>query len=202
LNVNALLASAQNPVKSNSSSESLAVQAQLLQAAIETNAYPESPNPLERDTTESQQDRQVYDDINIFMWSVCKLCNRSTKKMIMSPDTWSFSMAKFLELTFHAENYKQFSQADEPLCCKHSLFQDHYQYFRYRNIVTVFSSSRIDLKYVYLPATVLASTDLSQSRNEYINEIKDLFEKGLAFQSTLLERISSLKSKNGNFVSY
>lgn len=204
LNVNALINSAQTPVaRQNSSSESLASQQsdqsnkQQRTATPMANNNPESPNPIERETTpESQQEPpHVYDDINIYMWSVCKLCNRSTKKVTMSPDTWSFSMAKYLELTFHGENYKQFSQTDDPVCCKHSLFQDHYQYFRFRNIVTVFSSSKIDLKYVCLPATVLSSTDnLSHSRNEYINEIKDLFEKGLSFQSTLLERISSLKS--------
>lgn len=208
LNVNALISSAQTPVaRQNSSSESLAnhqseqnskqLQQQLTAttSVVNNNAYPESPNPIERETEGQQEPPHVYDDINIYMWSVCKLCNRSTKKVTMSPDTWSFSMAKYLELTFHGDNYKQFSQTDDPVCCKHSLFQDHYQYFRFRNIVTVFSSSKIDLKYVCLPATVLASTDnLSHSRNEYINEIKNLFEKGLSFQSTLLERISSLKS--------
>ncbi len=133
----------------------------------------------------------------------------------MSPDTWSFSMAKFLELTFHAKNYQQFNSNEETACCKHSLFQDHYQYFRYRNIVTVFSTSKINIRSLYLPEVSLKSTvindaifflykikmqkiylqSFSRSRNEYIDEIKELFEKGLSFYSTLLERISALKSK-------
>ena len=129
------------------------------------------------------------------MWSVCKLCNKSTKKVTMSPDTWSLSMAKFLELTFHAENYRQFNFNGEPNCCKHSLFQDQYQYFRYRNIVTVFSTSKINLRYVHLPVASINPASFTRSRSEYIDEIKDLFEKGLSFYSTLLERITALKSK-------
>lgn len=73
----------------------------------------------------------VYDDINIFMWSVCKICNKSSKKFAMSPHTWSFSLAKYLELTFHAKNYHQFNGEDSNVVCTHSLFQDHYQYFRF-----------------------------------------------------------------------
>ena len=89
------------------------------------------------------------------MWSVCKICNKSTKKMAMSPDTWSFSLAKFLELTFHANSYYQFNS--NQFVCKHSLFQDHYQYFRFKNIVTVFSSSKISIRYLHLPLVSLRS---------------------------------------------
>ncbi len=109
----------------------------------------------------NQQQTQnfVYDDINIFMWSVCKICNKSTKKIPMAPDTWSYSLAKFLELTFHAKNYTQFNNDDENKC-KHSLFQDHYQYFRFKNIVTVFSTSKITIRTLNLPIVVLKSNVL------------------------------------------
>ncbi len=186
LNVNALI--------DNSSSESLAVGSD--------NSTHNSPMVAAAKTTfdtpvdTNAQKQIIYDDINIFMWSVCKICNKSTKKVTMSPDTWSFSMAKFLELTFHAINYQQFDESAVCPSCPHSLFQDQYQYFRFRNVVTVFSTSRINLRRACLPATVLTSRYVSRSRNEYIDEIKELFEKGLSFQSTLLERINNLKSLN------
>lgn len=107
---------------------------------------------------QQQQIQPVYDDINIFMWSVCKICNKSTRKMAMSPDTWSFSLAKFLELTFHAHNYHQYNGPDEGAVCKHALFQDHYQYFRFKNVVTVFSTSKIIIKSLQIPELVLKST--------------------------------------------
>ena len=100
----------------------------------------------------------VYDDINIFMWSVCKICNKSTKKFAMSPHTWSFSLAKYLELTFHAKNYHQFNENNSKPVCTHSLFQDHYQYFRFRNIVTVFSTSKISIRLLQLPSFLLKSS--------------------------------------------
>jgi len=178
LNVNALI--------NNSSSESLDIPT--VAAAAAAAEKPETP--VDADSQRSI----VYDDINIFMWSVCKLCNKSTKKVTMSPDTWSFSMAKFLELTFHAASYQQFDESGGCTSCRHSLFQDQYQYFRFRNVVTVFSTSRINLRRACLPQTVLTSRYVSRSRNEYIDEIKELYEKGLSFYSTLIERISSLKS--------
>lgn len=120
-------------------------------AASETNQTQAAPQPAQQ----SMQASVVYDDINIFVWSVCKICNKSTKKMAMSPDTWSFSLAKFLELTFHANSYYQFNS--NQFVCKHSLFQDHYQYFRFKNIVTVFSSSKISIRYLHLPLVSLRS---------------------------------------------
>lgn len=111
---------------------------------------------IHHDTTSSPIAQQpIYDDINIFMWSVCKICNKSTKKTPMSPDTWSYSLAKFLELTFHGKTYHQFNNNSDSHECHHSLFIDHYQYFRYKNIVTVFSLSKINLKSIQLPADVL-----------------------------------------------
>ena len=105
--------------------------------------------------TPAQPQQPVYDDINIFMWSVCKVCNKSSKKTAMSPDTWSYSLAKFLELTFHGKEYHQFNSDCDSLECRHSLFLDHYQYFRFKNIVTVFSLSKINLKQIHLPIDTL-----------------------------------------------
>jgi len=145
--------------------------------------------------SQQQQQNIVYDDINIFMWSVCKICNKTTKKIVMSPQTWSYSLAKFLELTFYAKNYCQFSDNQEAPCT-HSLFQDHYQYFRFKNTITVFSLSKINIQTLNLPVVPLKlNSTFTRSRSEYIEEIKDLIDKAVVLFSTLVERISSLKSK-------
>ncbi|CAF0732180.1 unnamed protein product [Brachionus calyciflorus] len=167
---------------------------------------PKSPQPLRtstqiqtpvQPTQQSQpQSQPIYDDINIFMWSVCKICNKSTKKVAMSPDTWSFSLAKFLELTLHTQSaYHQFNP-DSDHECKHSLFSDNYQYFRFKNIVTVFSASKITLKKLFLPEAELKFFNHAKKRDEYIDEIKDLYEKGLSQYSTLIERLNLLKTLN------
>ena len=132
------------------------------------------PAPPAPTTQQNQQNNFVYDDINIFMWSVCKICNKSTRKMIMSPDTWSFSLAKFLKLTFHTRSYTQFNADDEPKC-QHSLFQDHYQYFRFKNIVTVFSTSKISTKTLSLPPMALkCQVNLIEYFNMKANILKNM----------------------------
>jgi hypothetical protein len=156
---------------------------------------------------QQQQQQPIYDDINIFMWSVCKICNKSTKKTAMSPDTWSYSLAKFLELTFHGKQYHQFNDSSGR-DCKHSLFNDHYQYFRFKNIVTVFSLSNISMKSINLPGHDLrtgsstgsgssfSSCASARPREEYLDEIKELFDKGQSLFMSLTDRLSALKGIN------
>jgi hypothetical protein len=140
-------------------------QAQVGSSTPNTTTVP--PQIPQQQQQQQQQIQPVYDDINIFMWSVCKICNKSTRKMAMSPDTWSFSLAKFLELTFHAHNYHQYNGPDEGAVCKHALFQDHYQYFRFKNVVTVFSTSKIIIKSLQIPELVLKSTVFDYRSNKF-----------------------------------
>ena len=149
----------QSSLANNQASILLVTSPQSQSPSTNANHSKENVVPTANSSTNNNQQlvqNFVYDDINIFMWSVCKLCNKSTKKIPMAPDTWSYSLAKFLELTFHAKNYTQFNNDDENKC-KHSLFQDHYQYFRFKNIVTVFSTSKITIRILNLPIVVLKS---------------------------------------------
>ena len=139
----------------------------------------------------------TFDDINIFMWSVCKLCNKSTKKIAMSPDSWSFSLAKFLELSFHSQSaYHQFNPDSIESPCNHSLFDYNYQYFRYKNILTVFSSSKINIKKLFLPDTQIKRLVHAKKRHEYIDQIKHIHEKALGQSTVLIERLNQLKTHN------
>jgi hypothetical protein len=174
LNVNDLLnpsfSTNSSHIQSNtnvSSSSSSLSNLTTLHKSSSTESLASNKPPSQNLVTQQQQEQKVqtvnYDEFNIYMWSVCKICNKSTKKLPMSPDTWTFSFAKFLELTFYATNYLQFfniddlSQPNSTHCCKHSLFQDHYQYFRFKNIVTVFSTSKISIRTLCLPVVVLKS---------------------------------------------
>lgn len=150
--------------QSSSSSAAKATDSKQLKAATSnsslqsqsssiTNMSSLSHSQAAHDTSASQD--IVYDDINIFMWSVCKICDKSTKKITMSPHTWSFSLAKFLELSFHGDSYFQFGEKNDSHPCKHKLFHDHYQKFRFKNIVTVFSITKIELRQILLPASTL-----------------------------------------------
>lgn len=111
--------------------------------------------------SEDSENLQKFDDINIFMWNVCKICKKSTRKVIMSPHTWSFSFGKFLEMTFYAHEYlslqlpSKSSSRQDDLICVHSLFHGYDQYFRFKNMQTIFSYSKIQIKQLYLPLTEL-----------------------------------------------
>ncbi len=178
--------SVNNPTQQKNQNQSQSTTAQSTQAAASTAA-----------AAAAAQQQPIYDDINIFMWSVCKICNKSTKKTAMSPDTWSYSLAKFLELTFHGRAYHQFNNCD-PVECKHSLFNDHYQYFRFKNIVTVFSLSKISMKSICIPIHDLRTSASASARlrEDFLDEIKDLYEKGLSLFTSLTDRLSSLKGIN------
>ena len=70
----------------------------------------------------------------------------------MSPDTWSYSLAKFLELLFYANDYKRNTNSNKDDCCKHSLFHQHDIYFRFKNIQTLFSYSPVKIRRLDLPS--------------------------------------------------
>ncbi len=68
----------------------------------------------------------------------------------MSPQTWSFSLGKYLELTFYAGYYKRlYTGAND--YCNHSLFHQHDQYFRFKNMQTIFSYSKVRICQLDLP---------------------------------------------------
>ncbi len=54
----------------------------------------------------------------------------------MATETWSVSFAKYLELRFHGDAYKRHGAGDSR--CGHSLHQDHFQYFGFKDIVASF----------------------------------------------------------------
>jgi hypothetical protein len=156
-----LMPSSSLSLSSYSPSSSLPIAQNSTIGGGESQAQPPSVSVTPVQPTTVPNNPLVYDDISIFMWSVCKICNKSTKRQVMSPDTWSFSLAKFLELTFHSNAYKQFNEEattttnNAAYCCTHSLLQDHYQYFRFKNVVTVFSLSKININSLNLPNIVL-----------------------------------------------
>lgn len=71
---------------------------------------------------------------NIVMWSWCKKCQSVSPIVPMSADTWSYSFAKYLELVFHGHVYSRRGK----IACPHSLHQDLYQYFGFKNYVATF----------------------------------------------------------------
>jgi 1-phosphatidylinositol-3-phosphate 5-kinase len=76
----------------------------------------------------------------------------------MSPDTWSYSLGKFLELLFYANDYKRNRMGNKEDYCKHSLFHHHDINFRLKNIQTTFMYSTIKVRKLDLPSIVKTIT--------------------------------------------
>ena len=76
----------------------------------------------------------------------------------MSPDTWSYSLGKFLELLFYANNYKRNTKSNKDDYCKHSLFHQHDINFRLKNIQTTFTYSPIKVRKLDLPSIIKTIT--------------------------------------------
>lgn len=75
-----------------------------------------------------------FSEDHIVMWTWCTKCQTVSPVVPMSGDSWSYSFAKYLELKFHGDIYIRRGQS----ACSHSLHQDHYQYFGYKNYVASF----------------------------------------------------------------
>lgn len=57
-----------------------------------------------------------------------------TSMVPISLETWSLSLAKYLELQFYGGSFNRRGMQG----CTHSLHHDHFQYFGYKNQVAVF----------------------------------------------------------------
>jgi len=71
----------------------------------------------------------------ILMWSWCIVCKQVSPVVPLSLDTWTLSLAKYLELRFHCPLYTRRGRENT---CKHSLHQQHHQYFGYKDIIAGF----------------------------------------------------------------
>ncbi|XP_022917370.2 1-phosphatidylinositol 3-phosphate 5-kinase [Onthophagus taurus] len=130
-----------------------------------------------------------FTEDRIIMWSWCSKCQTCSPSVPMSGDTWSFSLAKYLELRFHNGLYTR--RGNVP--CNHSLHQDNLQYFSYNNIVATFEYLPVDLWEISLPPTIISFVpDRSKQHLEMIEEIKTIALKGHEIFSLISEKLSIL----------
>ncbi|XP_034244231.1 1-phosphatidylinositol 3-phosphate 5-kinase isoform X2 [Thrips palmi] len=138
---------------------------------------------------------------HILMWSCCSQCSVVSPVTPMSPDTWSLSFGKYLELRFHGDMYclreehvDKADQASSP--CSHSLHHDFYQYFAYRNIVASFKYSPIFIWEVSLPPELVKLDWETQHMALVSDEISDIAVAGQEVFSQVLERIFETYSED------
>ncbi|KTW31610.1 hypothetical protein T552_00248 [Pneumocystis carinii B80] len=111
---------------------------------------------------------------NIFLWSQCKICKKSTPMIPMSENTWKYSFGKYLELIFY--NISLYSKAST---CNHDINRDHIRYFGYQNFAIRFQFDYIELYDLSLPRVeiIWKSEGWIRLKLEEYNSIKSKIEK-------------------------
>ncbi|KAI5290244.1 1-phosphatidylinositol-3-phosphate 5-kinase [Ascosphaera aggregata] len=83
----------------------------------------------------------------ILMWNCCKICKSETPAICMSKNTWRYSFAKYLELSFWSEPIHPRAGF-----CNHDLHRDHLRYFGYKDIAVCITYDSIDLLDLNVPS--------------------------------------------------
>ncbi|XP_041374474.1 1-phosphatidylinositol 3-phosphate 5-kinase-like isoform X2 [Gigantopelta aegis] len=129
---------------------------------------------------------------NILLWSWCCVCKQVTPVVPICADTWNLSFAKFLELRFHV---KQFTRRAAAEPCNHSLHRDYNLYFGYRDIVTSFRYSEIQLQELALPSIVVDYHPFPIQPGRVKDVVKYITNKGMEKFSAILECTMKLRNE-------
>jgi 1-phosphatidylinositol-3-phosphate 5-kinase len=119
----------------------------------------------------------------ILMWSVCRQCATETQVIPMSENTWKYSFAKYLELTFWSTSLHP--RAD---LCPHDIHRDHVRYFGLNNVAIQIQYDTVQLYEVTVPrptVTWKVDSDL-RLKNELFLRIEDRLDRFMVSVKTRL----------------
>ena len=122
----------------------------------------------------------------ILMWSVCRECQQETPVVPMSRNTWKYSFAKYLELSF-------WSRPLHPRAgiCPHDIHKCHKRYFGFNNLALSISYDSIKIMEVSMPRSVVfwkVDKDIAIKNEEYAR-IEDRLKR---FMNSVTARIESI----------
>ncbi|KAK3044145.1 hypothetical protein LTS18_002058, partial [Coniosporium uncinatum] len=123
----------------------------------------------------------------ILMWSVCRLCGQETQVIPMSDNTWKYSFAKYLELTFWSSELHPRASI-----CPHDIHRDHVRYFGFSNVALRIQYDPIQLHEIVVPRPTITwkvNGDL-RLKNEQYDRIKEHLDK---FMLSVKSRIKSIR---------
>ena len=124
---------------------------------------------------------------SILMWSVCRVCEKSTQVMPMSDNTWKYSFGKYLELSFWSSELH--ARAD---VCPHDLHRDHFRYFGFKDIALRVQYDPINILEISVPRTRITwkvRNDL-KFKNEVFVKTEERINK---FMLSVKARIKSIR---------
>ncbi|KAF2260448.1 hypothetical protein CC78DRAFT_620278 [Lojkania enalia] len=122
----------------------------------------------------------------ILMWSCCRMCGQETQVIPMSENTWKYSFAKYLELTFWSSELHP--RAD---ICPHDIHKDHVRYFGINNVALRIQYDAVQLYEVSVPRPVITwkvDGDL-KLKNEQFLRIEERLDR---FMASVRARLKSI----------
>lgn len=134
----------------------------------------------------------------IYMWSYCKQCENPAKHAVMSEQTWKFSFARFLQLSFYpgALGTKTiFPKETIPpkgwTKCIHNIHgEDHVRYFAMRNLAVRIYTDAVDVTDALLPRLNLKIRKEIKSRLRK-EELDSILSRNEAYWSSVTQRVRS-----------
>jgi 1-phosphatidylinositol-3-phosphate 5-kinase len=122
----------------------------------------------------------------MLMWSKCRICGKETQVTPMSENTWKYSFAKYLELTFWGTDLYPRAHT-----CPHDVHKDHVRYFGFRNKAVQIQYDTIQLYEIISPRATITwkvDRDLRLKNNQY-TRFKNRLDR---FMRSVKQRIDSI----------
>lgn len=123
----------------------------------------------------------------ILMWSCCRICSQETHVIPMSDNTWKYSFAKYLELTFWSSELHPRAGV-----CPHDIHRDHVRYFGFNNAALRIQYDKVSLYEVIVPRPIITwkvDSDL-RLKNEQYKRIEERLDK---FMASVRARLKGIK---------
>ena len=125
-------------------------------------------------------------DQSILMWSSCRKCHAETPVAMMSDDTWKYSFAKYLELSFWGTDLHPRGGI-----CDHDIHKNFLRCFGFQGMAVKVQYDPVDIYEVVVPRSVVnwkVETDLTVKNEHYTNFLGRLN----AFIESIRKRLDSI----------
>ena len=122
----------------------------------------------------------------ILMWSTCRICRQETTVLPMSDNTWKYSFAKYLELSFWSSPLHPRAGV-----CQHDLHKDFLRCFGYQDMVVRVQYDAVDIYDIVVPKPTITwkvEADLTVKNEQFAH-----FNARLrAFVESIKKRLASI----------
>ncbi|KAF2483846.1 hypothetical protein BDY17DRAFT_294537 [Neohortaea acidophila] len=122
----------------------------------------------------------------ILMWATCRICKQETTVTPMSDNTWKYSFAKYLELSFWSSPLHPRAGV-----CEHDLHKDFLRCFGFEELVVCVQYDSVDIYDVVVPRPTITwkvESDL-RVKNEQFSHIVSRLN---AFTESIKKRLDSI----------